>query len=247
MKQIIIAVLAITAIIGIAVVSGGGDTVNAEPSNNFFGAEEGVITVTEYGDFECPACAGFYPIFSQMKDQFANEVRFEYKHFPLVQIHTNATAAHRAAEAAANQGKFWEMHDLIYERQAQWNGQATTNPAPIFEEYARELELDMDQYAAEVSTSDILGTINADVALGKDLGFTSTPTFVIDGKTVEDTTSIASVELFAAAIQDAIDAKTGVDSSEDAASDDAAESSEEAPANEETQTDETQTTETSGE
>ena len=93
MKQIIITILVVVGIVGGAVLlSGGGDVAAGEPSNNFYGAEEGIITVREYGDFECPACAGFFPIVSQIKEQFKDNVRFEYKHFPLVQIHGNAQA-----------------------------------------------------------------------------------------------------------------------------------------------------------
>ena len=238
MKQIIIAVLAIVAIIGGAIALGGSETVTAEPSNNFYGQEEGIITVVEYGDFECPACAGFYPIVSEVKEQFADQVRFEFRHFPLVQIHANATAAHRAAQAASNQGKFWEMHDILYERQAQWRGNGTgvshsgvpissNNPTAIFEEYARELELDMDQFIADAVLSSTLAVINADVALAKESGYSSTPTFEIDGVQVEDTNSIASAELLAGVIQSALDAKNGADSGSSESGD--APASEEAP------------------
>lgn len=208
MKQILIIVVLVVGIVaGAVLLSGSEDRVAGQTSNNFFGQEEGIITVTEFVDFECPACAGFYPIVTQVKELFSDQVRFEIKHFPLVQIHQNAQAAHRASQAAANQGKFWEMHDLIFERQQSWN-QSTSAPS-IFEDYARELELDMDQYTSEVGTSEILAVINADIELGKTLGVTGTPTFFIDGVQIEDISTISTVESFSEVIQNAIEEKQG--------------------------------------
>lgn len=213
MKTVIIAVIAVVAIIGGAVIISNnkdeGSNTTGAPSQNYYGQEEGVITVVEYADFECPACGSFFPIVSQVKEEFKDQIRFEFRHFPLVQIHQNAQAAHRASQAAANQGKFWEMHDLLFQNQQTWNGQATANPAGIFEGYARQIGLDMTQYQADVNSSDVLATINADIALGKEVNVTGTPTFVIDGKKIEDTNSLASVESFSSAIQAAIDAKSG--------------------------------------
>ncbi len=208
MKQIIITVLAVVAIVGGAILISGGDdgTVGAE-SNNFYGQEEGVITLTEYADFQCPACAGFHPVVKQVKEQFKDQIRFELKHFPLVQIHPNAMPAHRAAQAAANQGKFWEMHDTLYEQQQSWAD--STNPAAIFEQYARDIGLDMDKYSTEVNTSDILGVINADIDAGKKSDVNSTPTFVVDGVVIEDLSAISTLESFTQFIQDKINEKTG--------------------------------------
>jgi protein-disulfide isomerase len=217
MKQIIIAVLVVVGIIVGATLIGGKDetTVGAQ-SNNWYGVEEGIITVTEYTDFQCPACASFFPIVSQVKEQFKDQIRFEIKHFPLVQIHPNATAAHRAAQAAANQGKFWEMHDLLFQQQQAWS--QSTNPTAVFEGYATQIGLNMEQYNAEVGTSDILAIINADIEAGKSLNVTGTPTFFIDGKQIEDTASIGSVDGFSAAIQTAIDEKQGTPTTEQDAS-----------------------------
>lgn len=208
MRQIIITILIIVGVIAGAILLSGGDdnTVGAQ-SNNFYGQEEGVLTLTEYGDFQCPACGGFYPIVKEVKEQFKDQIRFEFKHFPLVQIHPNAMPAHRAAQAAANQGKFWEMHDMLYEQQQSWTD--SSNPASVFEQYARDIGLDMDQYLSEVNTSEVLGVINADIDAGKSLGANSTPTFTIDGEVVEDLSPISTVEGFSAFIQEKIDEKTG--------------------------------------
>jgi len=208
MKQIIIAVLVVVGIIfGATLLGKDEEAVVGAQSNNWYGTEQGIITVTEYADFQCPACASFFPLFSQVKEQFKDQVRFEFKHFPLVQIHPNATAAHRAAQAAANQGKFWEMHDLLFSRLQSWN--SSTNPTAVFDEYARELQLDMDKYSTDPQSSETLAVINADIEAGKGLNVTGTPTFFIDGKQVEDTATIGTVDGFSKAIQDAILAKLG--------------------------------------
>lgn len=220
MKQIIITVIVVVGIIGGAVLLGKKDNgpIAATGSNNIFGAETPVVTLTEYGDFQCPACASYFPVVKQLKEEFKDQLRFEFKHFPLVQIHPNATAAHRAAEAAAKQGKFWEMHDLLYERQSAWSG--STNPSSIFEGYAEELNLDMDRYTNEVNSSEVLAIINADIEAGKSLGADSTPTFLMDGQRV-DNTSVVSPESFRKLIQDAINSKSAGNEQTDKTSDDA--------------------------
>ncbi len=224
MKQVIIAVIAVVVIIGGAVLFSGDDSVEGTGSNHFYGQEEGIVTVTEYADFQCPGCGSFYPLVSEVKEQFKDQIRFEFKHFPLVQIHPNAIAAHRAAEAAGNQGKFWEMHDQLFEQQNAWN--TATDPASIFRGYAENLGLDMAQYDAEVNTPEVLSVINADTSAGKSQDVSGTPSFFIDGVAIENpTTTINTVESFSARIQEAIDAKNGTsentESPEDTSSEDA--------------------------
>lgn len=224
MKQIIITVLVIAAIITGAVLLSNrkSDTVNteqsAQTSNNVYGNLDGIVTVTEYGDFQCPSCGQFYPITKQVKEQLKDKVKFEFKNFPLSQIHPNAIAAHRAAQAAANQGKFWEMHDLIYEGQNQWS--SVTSPNSIFEQYASQIGLDLEKYKVDVSASDTLAIINADVAKGKELKISGTPTYLIDGEIVPDLSQISTVDSFVAFIQSKIDAKTNKQAPEESSTKD---------------------------
>ena len=207
MKQIIIAVVVVVGIIVGAMMLGGNDdsSTAGAVSNNFYGQENGVVTLTEYADFQCPACGQFYPLVKQLKENFKDQVRFEFKHFPLVQIHPNATTAHRASQAAANQGKFWEMHDILYEQQQSWSD--STSASTIFESYAKQIGLDVEKYKLDAASSDVIAIINADISAGKSLNVSGTPTFFIDGKKIDDTSSIATVEGFTKVIQDAIDAK----------------------------------------
>lgn len=224
MKQIIITTLVIVAIIGGAIFlsnnkSGDDGGQAAVGSNNVFGNTEGVVTLIEYGDFQCPACGQFYPIVKQVKEQLKEDLRFEFKHFPLSQIHPNAIAAHRASQAAATQGKFWEMHDLLYESQSAWN--TVSNPATIFEQYATQIGLDKEKYSLDFANSDTLRIINADVAEAKSKGATGTPTFYLDGELIDDLTQVSSVDSFVALIQAKIDAKKGNPNSGDQSETDA--------------------------
>lgn len=208
MKQVIIAIVAIAAIIGGAVLLGKNkDTASGTPSNNVFGNEQASVTLVEYGDFECPACGAFFSIVKQIKEEYKDQIRFEFRNFPLVQIHPNTQAAHRAAQAAANQGKFWEMHDLLYERQASWRSNGTgrtSNIASVFEGYAEELSLDMDKFRTDVASSDTLATINADIDKGKADGATGTPTMIINGKKIDDLTTIDTIDKFRTKIDEAL-------------------------------------------
>lgn len=141
------------------------------------------VTLTEYGDFECPACGQYYPILKELKNKFGDDLKFQFRHFPLVQIHPNAMAAHKAAEAAGKQGKFFEMHDKIYEQQQVWSGQPSVGP--LFESFATELGLNMEQYKKDVASAEVNSIINADTRAGQEAGVSSTPTFVLNGQKIE--------------------------------------------------------------
>ncbi len=124
---------------------------------------------------------------------------------PLTQIHLNAQAASRAAEAASNQNKFWEMHDLLYANQTEWAQSA--NVAPLFESYATQLSLDIARFRSDYTSSATNAAINADVATGQQKKVTGTPTFFLNGKQI-DNTSVSTPEKFEAVIDAAIAAKT---------------------------------------
>lgn len=155
-----------------------------QPTSHTQGAGNKKVTLTEYGDFECPACGQYYPIIKLVKDTYKDDITFQFRHFPLVQIHQLAMSAHRAAEAAGKQGKFFEMHDLLYESQNSWK--SSTNPTSLFESYATQLELNLDQFRQDVASEAVNDAINADIQEGQKLGATATPTFAINGKRIEE-------------------------------------------------------------
>jgi len=226
MKQVIIAVLVVVGIIGGAVIFGKEKEVAGSVSAHVYGKADSSVVVQEFADFECPACAFYFPIFQELKEKYKDQVAFQFKHFPLVQSHQNALAAHRAAESASKQGKFWEMHDLLFTNQEVWNGPSQTDPVglptdkaiQIFEQYAETLGLDMTKYKADVVTPETLATINADTAEGKSkYSVTGTPTFIINGKVITDSSTIDTVEEFSALIDEALGQSTSqnVDESKD--------------------------------
>ncbi|HTE22624.1 MAG TPA: thioredoxin domain-containing protein [Candidatus Limnocylindria bacterium] len=178
--------------------NGGG---TAQLSEHKEEGSTGVI-LTEYGDFECPACGQFYPLIKQLKQQYKGRVTFQFRHFPLTEIHQNALISARAAEAAAVQGKFFEMHDKLYEGQASWK--ASANPASIFEAYAKDLGLDIPKFQQDMKSEKTNDVVQADRAEARKQGYQSTPTFILDGKKIENPTTM---EAFTKLLDDAIKAK----------------------------------------
>jgi protein-disulfide isomerase len=176
-----------------------GSTVQA--SNHTKGEGKKKVTLTEYGDFQCPACAGFYPIVEEVVEKYKEDITFQFRSFPLRSIHPNAMAAHRAAEAASVQNKFWEMYNQLYQTQTSWSN--LPDATSTFRTYAQGLGLDMTKYDADVKSEASNLIVNADLAEGQKLGITSTPTFLINGKKIENPKDAAAFEKL---IKDAIEA-----------------------------------------
>lgn len=162
----------------------GSGSSSSKLSNHIQGANTKKVTLVEYGDYQCPACGAYYPIVKQVVEKYKNEIAFQFRNFPLQQIHQNARAGARAAEAADKQGKFWEMHDLLYEGQKSW--ESVSNPASTFEGYAQQLNLNLEKFKQDYQSSEINDIINADVAEGQRLEVNATPTFFLQGKKIED-------------------------------------------------------------
>ena len=157
---------------------------NSKLSNHVTGKNAKKVTLVEYGDFQCPACGAYFPVLKQVKEKYANDIQFQFRNFPLSQIHQNARASSRAAEAASKQGKFWEMHDLLYEQQSSW--ESSSDATSIFEGYAQQIGLNITQYKTDFSSTEVNATINADYAEGTKLGVNSTPTFFLQGEKITE-------------------------------------------------------------
>jgi protein-disulfide isomerase len=168
-------------------------------SNHVYGNPAASVEIVEFGDFQCPACGQFFPIVKEIKQKYDGKIKFVYKNFPLDSIHPNARAAHRSAEAAGNQGKFFEMHDLLYENQRDW--QSSRAAKTFFEGYAKQIGLDMTRFEADFAAEQTNAVINADSAEGKDKKVSGTPTFFINGKKYENN-ELGSVALFSAKIDE---------------------------------------------
>lgn len=150
------------------------------------------ITLVEYGDYECPYCGQYFPIVKQIQTEYDSQIYFQFRNFPLVSIHQNAFAGARAAEAAAMQNQFWQMHDLLYEEQNQWV--SASDPTPFFNQYAQQLGLNVTKFKADYVSGTVNDLINADMAEGTKLNIQGTPTFFLDGKQISVAESASSFE-----------------------------------------------------
>lgn len=144
------------------------------------GAEDAPITFIEYADFECPACSGLHTLRGYLLDKYGDQIRFVYRHLPLTAIHDKAIITAEAAEAAAAQGKFWEMHDLLYEKQDEWSSVATEELIDVLVEYAGELELDVERFEAALNDHTFREQIMADYEAYQEYGQMATPTYVVN-------------------------------------------------------------------
>lgn len=144
-------------------------------------SEPAKLTLTEYSDYQCPACAYFHPIVDSLKKTYGNDLNVVYKDFPL-NSHQFAALAARAAEAAKNQGKFLEMHNMIFENQRQWS---SGNAEARFIGYAKELGLDIEQFKADLNAAETQKAVMEEKQEGIQMGVDSTPTFFINGEKVQ--------------------------------------------------------------
>ncbi len=156
------------------------------------GPEDAVVTLVEYGDYQCPTCGAFHPVVAELMDQFQTQLKLEYHHYPLTSIHPNALAAAIATEAAAEQGAFWEMHDLLFELQNQW---AThSSPAQLFRLYAERLGLDGDLFDAAYQSGGAESRVMADMQHAQEMRLPGTPTFFVNGEMLPLPRSFAEFE-----------------------------------------------------
>jgi protein-disulfide isomerase len=149
-------------------------TVPAGPHDHVKGPATAAITLVEYGDFQCPYCREAYPIVKQLQAELGARLRFAFRHFPLTRIHQNAEHAAEAAEAAAAQGAFWQMHDRLFERQFALEDDNLV-------EYARELGLNADRLAGELAAGTYRARVRDSFMSGVKSGVNGTPTFFING------------------------------------------------------------------
>ncbi|MDB4957184.1 MAG: Periplasmic thiol:disulfide interchange protein DsbA [Myxococcales bacterium] len=138
------------------------------------GSSHAALTLVEYGDYECPHCGRAYPIVKAVQKRLGNKLRFVFRNFPLVTMHPHAEAAAEISEAAAGEGKFWEMHDALFENQ----GALEIDDLIV---YATNLGLDVGRVASELERRVHLPKVREDVTSGSHSGVNGTPTFFING------------------------------------------------------------------
>lgn len=156
------------------------------------GAQTGTITMVEFGDFQCPACGAYEPIVRKVVADNHNTLKIVFRHFPLTTIHQNSLLAAKASEAASIQGKFWEMHDMLYDHQADWSG--SLNAHDLFMSYAKDLNLDQVKFNNDLNSKAIEDKILAEYKEGVNLGVNSTPSFFINGVLIKNPQSLEAFE-----------------------------------------------------
>ncbi len=143
-----------------------------------------VVTIEEFGDYQCPPCGALHPVVKKLKNEYGDRVRFVFYHFPLTQIHKHALGAARAAAAAGLQGRFLEMHNLLYESQNVWS--EANDLRPIVVNFARQLGLDVERFVRDMDGARVDAIVSADVRRANLMAVNATPTLFIDGQMIEN-------------------------------------------------------------
>lgn len=139
------------------------------------GNQDADLVIVEYGDYQCPYCGAAYPVLKELMSQFGNQIKFVFRNFPLSEMHQYARPAAIAAEAANLQGKFWEMHDAIYENQRYLNEN-------FLFELAQKLDLNIDQFKTDLEKPELAEKVDANFESGIISGVNGTPSFFVNGK-----------------------------------------------------------------
>lgn len=157
----------------------GSTSPGAQPPHVRGGANA-QITLEEFGDYQCPPCGALFRELNKIESEYGERVRLIFRHYPIMELHKNAMAAARAAEAAGAQNKYWEMHDRLYETQAEWA--ESTDARTIFINYATSLRLDAERFKRDLDSNQFDVRIAADRQRAAALGVTGTPTLFVNGR-----------------------------------------------------------------
>jgi protein-disulfide isomerase len=183
------------AIVGVIVIVFGGilafqsssnkntSSSSSKPTSHIEGDTTSKVKLVEYGDYECPVCENYFLAVMQLQAKYNTTIAFQFRNLPLSQIHPNAIAGARAAEAADMQGKFWQMHDLLYTSENWQVWSTSSTPDPYFWAYAKQLGLNVTKFKTDFASAAANNRIQADLtAFGKTGEQEATPTFFLNGK-----------------------------------------------------------------
>lgn len=168
-------------------------------ADHVYGKADSKVVLVEYGDFQCPGCGNAHPTVKKLSEKYKDQMAFVFRNFPLTNIHPNARAAAATAEAAGLQGKYWEMHNMLFENQNSWGSLNSTERTEFFKTFAKSLNLDGETFEADLVGERVNKKINYDRALASKSNVTSTPSFFLNGESVGDDVW-SSEEKFEAAI-----------------------------------------------
>ena len=160
---------------------GANLTIALNSSDHTKGTAGAPVQIVEYSDFQCPACRSYSPILKSVVAEFEDHVEFAYRHFPLRSIHPNAQTSAQAAEAAGMQGKFWEMHDMLFDGQTTWASMDAGDAVSEFMGYAKELGIDADKFLEDLNSSEAKDSVNDAYNSGVASKVQGTPTIYING------------------------------------------------------------------
>lgn len=188
---LIIAIVLLVSLIGGILLlksgGGGGDsfapgapTPSVSPEKAGKPQAENIVTLEEFGDYQCPPCGELHPTLKKLKSELGPNLNIIFRNLPLTALHKNAMLAAQAAEAARVQNRFWEMHDLLYENQKLWSDDA--NPKATFLKFARDLGLDAARFERDAASEEVKMRIETDQAAAASLGIDGTPTILINGR-----------------------------------------------------------------
>lgn len=199
-RWIIFAVICALVLVGVMALSSSESTdvsnINAaevitdQPvSDHVKGDKDSKVVFIEYGDYQCPVCGRIHaPLESALAPYVEQDkIAFVFRDFPITSIHPNALAAASAAEAAGLQASYWEMYDLLYQNQRQWSSAAADERQDLFDSYAKQLGLNVEQFRQAMSSQKVAQNISFDQALANKVGANSTPTFVLNGQNLDPT------------------------------------------------------------
>jgi protein-disulfide isomerase len=157
-----------------------------EDRDHIQGPTDAAVTLVEYGDYECPYCGAAYPIIKEVQSRMSERLRFVFRNFPIATSHPHAEQAAEAAEAAATQGSFWQMHDLLYENQGRLRD-------PDLRDYAERLALDVERFDKELAEHVHASRVREDFMSGVRSGVNGTPTFYINGARHDDSYDVETM------------------------------------------------------
>lgn len=197
MKKIIWVIIAVLVVVGLYFLftSGGGASQSKlyqagipNELDNIKGNASSTVVLMEYSDFECPACRTYYPVMRQLMQEYGDRVLFVYRHFPLTGIHANAEFAARASQAAAKQGKFWEMHDMLFEKQDEWA--QSSNVEEKFVSYAKLIGIDTEQFKSDWRSKEVKDFVSSQRIHALSIGLQGTPSFFLNGTKINNPSSV---------------------------------------------------------
>jgi len=154
-------------------------------ADHVFGKVGSKVTLIEYGDFQCPACGSVHTRVKPLIELYHEQLQFVFRNFPLTTLHANGKAAAGAVEAAGLQGKYWEMHNKIYESQSEWSNLIGSERNDYFAKLATDFKLDITKFNTAIGSETVLQKINFDLSLGKKDNVQGTPSFYLNGKSID--------------------------------------------------------------